>query len=143
MVGTDPDRAFERFTEIGRWWPLAVRSVLPTPGTVGFVDGRLVEQSAMGETAVWGSVTGWAPGVALALTWHPGRTPHLAGRLQITFASTGAHTLVTLEHSGWDGYTDPVGARRDYDHGWPRMLELFRAEAETEVVPKAVPDRPT
>ncbi len=41
-------------------------------------------------------------------------------------AGPGEETLVALEHSGWDGYDDPAGARDDYDRGWPRMLGLFR-----------------
>jgi hypothetical protein len=81
--------------------------------------------------------------VAVALTWHPGRPPEVAGRLQITVAPAGAQTVVTLEHSGWDGYADPVGARRDYDRGWPRMLELFRTETEADAAPETVPHRPT
>ena len=38
-----------------------------------------------------------------------------AGRLEVAFATDGAQTLVTLEHSGWDGYDDPAGARHDYN----------------------------
>ncbi len=125
-VGGDPVRAFEVFTDVGSWWPLAIRSVLSAEATVGFVDGQLVEQAVGGRTAVWGTVTRWETGVAVALTWHPGRSPENAGRLEITFAGDGAETLVALEHSGWDGYDDPVGARDDYDRGWPRMLGLFR-----------------
>jgi hypothetical protein len=129
VVDGDPVQAFEVFTAIGRWWPLALRSVLGTAATVGFVEGRLVERSADGTTAVWGTVTDWVPGVVVALTWHPGRAPESAGRLVVTFAAAGTQTLVTLEHSGWDGYDDPVGARNDYHRGWPRMLGLFRDEA--------------
>ncbi len=125
----DPLRSFEVFTAVGSWWPLALRSVLDTAATVGFVDGRLVEQATDGRTVVWGSVTRWAPGASLALTWHPGRPPERAGCLEVTFAADGAHTVVTLEHSGWDGYDDPAGARDDYHQGWPRMLGLFRDKA--------------
>jgi hypothetical protein len=126
VVDTDPLRAFQVFTTIGSWRPLGVRSVLGTDASVGFVDGRLVERSADGRTAVWGTVTRWMPGASLALTWHPGRPPANGGRLAVTFAAAAAQTLVTLEHSGWDGYDDPAGARVDYYRGWPRMLELFR-----------------
>ena len=129
VVETDPIRAFEVFTDVGSWWPLAVRSVLGTDATVGFVNGRLVEQAVDGRTAVWGTATRWVPAMAVALTWHPGRPPEKAGRLQVAFAADGSQTLVTLEHSGWDGYDDPAGARDDYDRGWPRMLGLFRDQA--------------
>jgi activator of Hsp90 ATPase-like protein len=126
MVDGDSVRAFNVFIDVGSWWPLAIRSVLSTGAMVGFVDGRLVEQSVDGESAVWGTVSRWAPGVAVALTWHPGRSPERAGLLEVTFTAAGAKTLVTLEHSGWDGYDDPAGARDDYYRGWPRMLALFR-----------------
>jgi hypothetical protein len=128
-VEGDPVRAFEVFTDVGSWWPLAMRSVLGAEGTVGFVDGLLLEQAVDGRTAVWGTVTRWEPGVAMALTWHPGRSPELAGRLEIAFAGDGTETLVALDHSGWDGYDDPAGARDDYNRGWPRMLKLFRDKA--------------
>ncbi len=126
VVGGGPARAFAVFTDVGSWWPLAIRSVLGAEATVGFVDGQLVEQAVDGRTALWGTATRWEPGVAVALTWHPGRSPERAGRLEITFAGVGQETLVALEHSGWDGYDDPAGARDDYDRGWPRMLGLFR-----------------
>ena len=129
VVDTDPSVAFGVFTAVGSWWPLGIRSVLGTEATVGFVNGRLVEQGADGRTALWGSVTRWEPGVAVALTWHPGRPPEQAGRLEITFAAEGAQTLAALEHSGWEGYDDPAGARDDYNRGWPRMLGLFRDQA--------------
>jgi len=123
-------RAFEAFTAIAGWWPLAVRSVLDRSTTVVFVDGRLVERSPDGRTAVWGTVSRWAPGEALTLSWHPGRAPEGAGRLEVTFAAVGAQTLATLDHSGWEGYDDPVAARHDYNQGWPRMLGLYRRWAE-------------
>jgi hypothetical protein len=129
VVDTDPSQAFGVFTAVGSWWPLGIRSVLGTEATVGFVDGQLVEQAVEGRTAVWGTVTRWEPGVAVALTWHPGRPPEQAGRLEVTFAATGAQTLVALEHSGFEGYDDPAGARGDYNRGWPRMLGLFREQA--------------
>jgi len=130
VVDTDPSVAFGVFTAVGSWWPLGIRSVLGTEATVGFVDGQLVEQAVEGPTAVWGTVIRWEPGVAVALTWHPGRSPERAGRLEVTFAATGAQTLVALEHSGFEGYDDPSGAREDYDRGWPRMLGLFRDQAD-------------
>ena len=125
-MGADPLRAFGVFTAIGLWWPLSVRSVLGPGSAVGFVDGRLVEWSPHGETAVWGTSIGWVPGEAVALTWHPGRPPQAAGRLTVRFIAAGPQTLVTLNHSGWEGYDDPVAARHDYNQGWPRMLGLLR-----------------
>ena len=53
-----------------------------------------------------------------------------ARHLEVTFAAVGAQTLATLDHSGWEGYDDPVAARHDYNQGWPRMLGLYRRWAE-------------
>ena len=98
--------------------------------TVGFVDGQLVEQAVDGRTAVWGTVTRWEPGVAVALTWHPGRSPERAGRLEVAFAADrGGRPWLPWSTRAWDGYDDPVGARDDYNRGWPRMLGLFRDQA--------------
>jgi uncharacterized protein YciI len=36
--------------------------------------------------------------------------------------------LVRLEHSGWDIFDEPAAARDEYDHGWPKVLDLFRDE---------------
>jgi hypothetical protein len=120
-------RAFGIFTgAIGRWWPLADHAVFEGAGTVAFVDGELVERGGNGERAVWGTVTRWEPGDALALTWHPGRSAELASHLEVTFSAARVGTLVTLEHSGWEGYDDPEAARHDYDEGWPVVLDLFR-----------------
>ena len=40
---------------------------------MAFTDGQIVERSADGETAVWGTVTQWEPPVGVAFTWHPGQ----------------------------------------------------------------------
>jgi hypothetical protein len=65
----------------------------------------------------------------VALSWHPGRPSDRAGRVQVNFTRAGTQTVVTLEHSGWDGYDHPARARDDYYQGWPRMLGLFRDRA--------------
>ena len=58
LVDADPATAFEAFTaRIGRWWPLAELSVYGTGATVAFSGGQIVERSADGQSAVWGTVT--------------------------------------------------------------------------------------
>ncbi len=72
VVEADQDTAFEDFTAgIGRWWPVDEKSVHGAGSTVEFIDGQIVERSAAGETAVWGTVTWWTPPTVLAFTWHP------------------------------------------------------------------------
>jgi hypothetical protein len=76
VVDADPDTAFEVFTTgIGRWWPVADKSVHGPGSLVEFAGGQIVERSAGGETAIWGAVTTWNPPGELAFTWHPGRGP--------------------------------------------------------------------
>jgi uncharacterized protein YndB with AHSA1/START domain len=68
----------------------------------------------------------WEPPTAVAFIWHPGRAAQQASHVEVTFkpAETG-RTLVTLVHSGWEGYEDPAAARADYDQGWPIVLDRY------------------
>jgi hypothetical protein len=128
-VDADPAAAFEVFTAgLGRWWPLASHSVYETgSASVAFADGQILERSADGRTALWGTVTRWEPAVAVAFTWHPGRSPEGASHVEVTFAAADAQTLVTLEHTGWEVFGDPAAARDSYDEGWPVVLDQFAA----------------
>ena len=136
VVPTDPDHAFRLWTdELSLWWPFDGHSVFGSDATVGFVDGRLVERSDGGATSVWGTVLEWEPGRLLRLTWHPGTEPALATEVSVRFEpvevadAAGPHTLVSLEHRGWERRPDAAAARADYDHGWPTVLSCFGAEA--------------
>jgi uncharacterized protein YciI len=127
VVRADPMTAFDVFTShIGRWWPLAELGVYGAHATVAFLDGEIVERSADGQRAVWGTVTRWEPGAAVAFTWHPGGAPQKASHVAVTFDPRDTETLVTLEHSGWEVFDDPAGARNEYDRGWPPVLDLYR-----------------
>jgi uncharacterized protein YciI len=126
LVDADPQRAFEVFTaRVGRWWPMAGHSVYGASATVAFDGGQIIERSPDGATAVWGTVTRWEPPDAVAFTWHPGRPPDRAGRVEVTFAAAAGQTLVTLVHSGWEAYADPAAARAEYERGWPTVLGCF------------------
>jgi hypothetical protein len=129
VVDADPATAFEVFTgSIGTWWPLAELSVHGAGATVAFTDGELVERSADGQEAPWGSVTRWDPAVAVAFTWHPGRPEERAGHVEVTFTAAGDQTLVRLEHTGWERYDDPAEARAGYDQGWPGVLARYQEQ---------------
>jgi uncharacterized protein YciI len=130
VVDADPATAFEVFTaRMGRWWPLAELSVYGSQATVQIADGQIVERSADGNTAVWGSITRWEPPGAVAFTWHPGQPAEPASRVEVTFTAAADGTLVTLVHSGWDVFADPAAARAEYDQGWTMVLDLFRDHA--------------
>jgi uncharacterized protein YciI len=130
LVDADPTAAFEVFTAgIGRWWPVAELSVHGAGGTVAFAGGQIVEQSAAGQRAVWGTVTRWEPPAAVAFTWHPGQAPERQSHVEVTFAKAGTQTLVMLVHTGWDAFADPAAARAEYDHGWPMVLGRYAGQA--------------
>jgi uncharacterized protein YciI len=127
LLDADPATAFEVFTaRMGRWWPLAELSVYGAEATVEIADGQIVERSADGGTAVWGTITRWDPPDAVAFTWHPGQPAEPASRVEVTFAAADSGTLVTLVHSGWDVYADPAVARAEYEQGWTMVLDLYR-----------------
>jgi uncharacterized protein YciI len=127
LVDADPATAFAVFTErIGQWWPLEDLSVYGPGGTVGFADGQIVERSASGDAAVWGTVYLWEPAAALAFSWHPGGPPDQATHAEVTFTPADAQTLVTLTHTGWERFADPAEARAEYELGWPVVLGSYR-----------------
>jgi uncharacterized protein YndB with AHSA1/START domain/uncharacterized protein YciI len=127
LVDTDPATAFEVFTDrLGQWWPLAELSVHGADATVEFTDGQIIERSADGQAAVWGTVTRWEPPDALGFSWHPGQPAESASHVEVTFAAAADQTRVRLEHSGWEAFADPLAARAEYDHGWPMVLDRYR-----------------
>jgi uncharacterized protein YciI len=126
LVDTDPLTAFEVFTDrLGHWWPLAELSVYGAGATVAFTGGQIVERSADGKAAVWGTVTRWEPPDAVAFSWHPGQPAEAASHVEVTFAAAAGQTLVTVEHSGWEAFADPVASRAEYDQGWPMVLDRY------------------
>jgi hypothetical protein len=131
QVSAGPAAAFEVFAgRIGQWWPLGDHGVYGPGGSVGFVDGKIVESSPGGDKSVWGTVTRWEPGAAVAFTWHPGGAPQRATQVEVTFQQAATGSVVTLEHEGWDVLSDPAKAREEYDLGWPGVLERYRDEVE-------------
>lgn len=141
LVDAAPDTAFALFTDqIANWWPLAELSVFGAGSTVSFTDGALIERSADGQAAEWGTVTTWQPPTQLSLTWHPGRDGESASRVTVTFTPAGAQTLVVIEHAGWEVFADPVAARAEYDHGWPEVLKLYGEFADSQPDAGSQPD---
>jgi uncharacterized protein YciI len=136
VVDADPDLAFHVFTEqIGRWWPVAELSVHGEGSTVIFDSTEIVEVSEDGQRAVWGAVTEWRPGQQLAFTWHPGASADRASYVTVSFSAANDQTLVSLVHSGWEVFADPVAARAEYDHGWPEVLGRFAEHVTTNTSP--------
>lgn len=128
VVAAPPDVAFETFTsETGKWWPLGRgHSVYGQSGMVRFSDGRLIEESPDG-VAVWGSVLDWDPPSHLRISWHPGRSDEVVSEVSVRFAAIGSQTLVTLEHSGWERFPDPLGYRDEYAGSWIAVMGEYAA----------------
>jgi uncharacterized protein YndB with AHSA1/START domain/uncharacterized protein YciI len=131
LVDADPQAAFEIFTaRLGRWWPVADKSVYGAGGTVAFAGGQIIERSADGQQVVWGTVTRWEPPAAVAFTWHPGYGSERASHVEVTFSADGTQTLVRLTHSGWEVFADPGAARAEYNQGWPTVLDRYAGYAD-------------
>lgn len=134
LVDAPPDRAFTVFTDdIGGWWPLGSYSVFGAAATVAFEEGRIVERSPEGETAVWGTVREWEPGRVVSFTWHPGHDADQASAVTVTFHDRVDRTLVVLEHSGWEIFADPEAARAEYEGGWVGVLGCYQSVFASEV----------
>jgi uncharacterized protein YciI len=126
LVEADPATAFEIFTErIGFWWPVPDKSVFGEGSTVAFTDGRLVERALDGREDVWGTVTRWEPGAAVAFTWHPGLPVEEMTHVEVTFVAADDQTLVSLQHTGWERRADPSAMRAHYDQGWPHIIDCY------------------
>ena len=116
---------FAYFTrEFATWWPLASHSLgREGSGGVAFppaAGGRITEKLADGSLAVWGIVTALEAPSRVSFTWHPGRPPHEATEVEVSFSAEGeSATRVILVHSGWAKLAaEPVNWRGEYDRGW-------------------------
>jgi uncharacterized protein YndB with AHSA1/START domain len=129
-VRRSPEVAFRVFTErIGEWWPLLSHGVYGKQAAgLGFVDGKLVERSADGETTVWGEVAEWDPPRRVAFTWHPGRDDGVHTLVEVDFRADEDGTRVELVHTGWEIYGDEAAKRRaayTAPDAWTLVLGLY------------------
>lgn len=128
VVAAPPEIAFDVFTRaVGTWWPVASHSVHGAAATAAFVDRVIVESAPGADDCVWGTVLVWEPPSRLAFTWHPGRGPDSASRVEVAFEAVDAGTAVRLVHSNWESFADPAAARALYEQGWPVVLGAYVA----------------
>src|SRR5690606_31383470 len=138
-VPLPPERAFECFADLDRWWPRAYTwagdaleriEIEPREG------GHCVEWGPHDFRCDWGRVLVWDPPHHLAFAWQiaPDRTPHPdpagASRVEVRFGSEGQGTLVTLIHDGFDRHGAGGAEYREglaAESGWPYMLGEFVA----------------
>jgi uncharacterized protein YndB with AHSA1/START domain len=140
-VRATPERAFDVFANgFAGWWPLdshhigeqdAVDVVIePRPG------GRWYERAANGTECEWGFVTAYEPPHRLVLAWHLNPDfdfdpdPAHATEVEVTFEPDGEHTVVTLEHRGFEVLGERGPEVRDSvssPGGWVGLLESYAA----------------
>jgi uncharacterized protein YndB with AHSA1/START domain/uncharacterized protein YciI len=134
IVACDQATAYRLFVEeIGAWWPIASHGCFGEGASVALHGNQFLETGPEGEVAVWGTIIESDAPRALSFTWHPGREPDSASQVRVHFTETGDEhaTLVTLEHSGWESYTDPKAARDEYSSGWKTVLGIYAEQLPT------------
>ena len=125
-----PQDAFDLFTDhLQDWWPLDSHSLsaadgdLPQDVTVDPREGgHITETRPDGVTGRWGTITEWAPGHALGISWHVGRDPSEATDLYIRFTPVEDGTRVDLTHGGFDRLAGAETMRANYLSGWEHVL---------------------
>ncbi len=138
-VKATPERAFETFTAgFASWWPLDSHHI----GTQAAVDvvmephpgGRWYERAADGTECDWGFVTAYEPPRRLVLAWHLNPDwdfdpdPARATEVEVTFAPDGEHTVVALEHRGFEALGERGPEMRDAvssPGGWVDLLSAY------------------
>jgi uncharacterized protein YndB with AHSA1/START domain len=137
LVNLPLESAFHLFTRNAtRWWPLRTHSVGGDEAVSctleGWVGGRFYEVGQDGSQSDWGKVLVWDPPHRLVCTFYPGRTPDVAGELEVAFHEVPGGTRVTLTHRGWERLGKQAQAEREgYARGWEVVLRKF-VEAASE-----------
>ena len=140
-VNATQARAFDVFTSgLGRWWPRD-HGIGNKPMKAAVMEtrlgGRWYELAEDGTQANVGRIIVWEPPQRFVMTWDingqwkPDTT--ISSEVEVRFVADGANaTRVELEHRKFEQMGAEAGEsmRKDVDGGWPRLLELFRTEAE-------------
>jgi uncharacterized protein YndB with AHSA1/START domain len=133
--------AFEVFTSgIDRWWPRK-HSIGTTPVQKTVFEakagGRWYQLCEDGSEATVGKILAWEPPHRFVISWDINSQwkadATVSSEVEVRFLADGPNaTLVELEHRKFEQMGDEAGEkmRKDVDGGWPRILELFRNEAE-------------
>jgi uncharacterized protein YndB with AHSA1/START domain len=139
-VKAAPARAFEIFTAgMSSWW-LKTHTINATKSPIKDIviepraGGRWFERGEDGSECQWGKVLAWEPPTRLLLAWQINAQwqfdAALLTEVEISFASDGTGTLVTLEHRHLERLGDGADAlRQAFEGGWMNLLEQFAAKA--------------
>jgi uncharacterized protein YndB with AHSA1/START domain len=136
-VPLDPPDAFELFTSgIGQWWPYRthysrgpVESLIFEPR----LGGELKEVCSDGVIETYGRVLVWEPPARVVIRWMVAADRNPPTEVDVRFTATDAGCRVDLEHRGFESYGMEPGqkARDSYNNGWPGVLGLFAARAQS------------
>jgi uncharacterized protein YndB with AHSA1/START domain len=130
VVNCSPKDAFHYFTgDFDNWWPGETHSCIASASKGASapaaciieprLGGRVYERGDDGKEYDWGVIEVWEPPSKLAFTWHPGRGPETAQRVEVEFSPDANGTRVVLTHTGWERLGE-TGAetREEYNSGW-------------------------
>jgi uncharacterized protein YndB with AHSA1/START domain len=145
-VPTDPERAFELFTnKMGTWWPVESYSRAVSEFEHEDVEGAelefqarmggsILERMTDGRVLPWAEVIAWQPPQRVVLSWRPHSLPEPPTELEVTFAARADGTSVEVEHRGWERLSEEfrTSLYEIYARGWPFTLRCF-AEAGRDV----------
>lgn len=141
LVNATQSHAFDVFTNrLDSWWPKG-HGIGSTPLKQSFIEprkgGRWYTTHEDGSEVVVGHMKVWEPPHRIVFSWEVSANwkpdPSVASEVEITFIAEGARTTrVELEHRNFEalGQVDGAKMRGSVDGGWPRLLELFKKQAE-------------
>jgi uncharacterized protein YndB with AHSA1/START domain len=137
--------AFDVFTSgIDRWWPKE-HHIGATPVVKEIIEprqgGRWYTTHEDGSEITTGHMLVWDPPRRIVFTWQitgqwkPESDAALSSEVEVRFIpETPTRTRVELEHRNFERMPDVEGAKgmRDgVDQGWPGIMEMFKAAAES------------
>lgn len=142
-VAALPDRAFDLFqARFGEWWPAdhtycGQGDLTPDFIGIGETEGAMCSEiGPHGFRVDWGRTLTFHPGRHLAFLWQigpdsaPQPNPDLASIVELRFAPAGEATSVTFTHRAFERHgegADDYRAEMAGEHGWPLLLERYRA----------------
>ena len=146
IVQATSHAAFNSFIyDLNAWWPkeytwsgekLVEIRINPQ------VNGLCTEIGPFGFRCDWGRVTELTKNVQLSFTWQisptriPEPNPDKASLVTILFTESSHEvTDITLIHSNFESHGDGAtgyAEAMDSQHGWPKILEAFKAYCENQ-----------
>ena len=146
-VRSDPERAFEIFTEhMGTWWPVEAYSRAVSEFEHEDVQvvrlefqarmgGSVLEHVSDGRILPWAEVIAWHPPHSVVMAWRPHSSPEPPTEVEVTFTPRDGGTLVELEQRRWERLSEGfrAGLYETYARGWITTLGYFAAATDRNI----------